>query len=446
MLNLSVLRPILMGSINPINLYFIIMEVLLEHLLALETMAVLLCFSAFFSGAETAFFSLSRQQITELRKNGGRASRLVGSLLDKPTELLIAILLGNTLVNILFFCTSAIVAEEVGRTYGGMYQIITGVIVLMLIIIVAEIIPKSLGVTFPVTLSLAAAVPLVFWRYISAPFGKMLHVLTMKFEPKTVRKQEKQISAAEMKMLLKMSREEGKLNVYAGEMIEDIMELSSLKVKHLMIPRTELVLCSSDMKVSEAISFAREQKFYFLICYKGDEENILGLVDIKELCLFAKPDEPINTYIKPPKYVPETKKSGELLDEMIKEQLMLVITVDEFGGISGIVTVKDILERIVGNMDGEFASYEEDIVEQLGDNIFRVKGSLSTSSWKDFFVDPITDEDSQLLEIATVGGFVTYLLNKIPEEGDTVTFRNMNFTVEEMSERRIEAIILRINE
>lgn len=422
------------------------MEVLLQHSFAIETMLVLLCFSAFFSCAETAFFSLTKQQVAELRKSGGRASKLVGLLLDKPAELLVTILLGNMLVNILFFCTSAVVAEEIGKAYGEMYQIAAGVVVLMSIVIFAEIIPKSIGINFPTALSLLAAVPLTLWRYVSAPFGKFIYFLTQKIEPQSVRKQEKQISAAEMKMLLKMSREEGKLNVYAGEMIEDIMELSSLKVKHLLVPRTELTMCPSSIKAADAIKFAREHKFYFLICYKNDEENILGLVDVKELCLFAKPDESIEPYIKPAKYVPETKKSGELLDEMIREQLMLVITVDEFGGVSGIVTVKDILERIVGNMDGEFASYEEDIVEQLGDNIFRVKGLLSTSSWKDFFSDPITDEDSQLLEIATVGGFVTYLLNKIPEEGDTVTFRNMNFTVEEMSERRIEAIILRINE
>ncbi|OGV47917.1 MAG: hypothetical protein A2017_02400 [Lentisphaerae bacterium GWF2_44_16] len=422
------------------------MKVILEHSFAIQNMIILLCFSAFFSCSETAFFSLSRHTIEDLRKNSRKTSKAIIYLLDRPSQLLITILFGNMTVNILFFCTSAVVAEHIGKVYGGVYQFAAGIVTLVTVIIFGEILPKAIGVSHPLLLAHITSFPLLVWQYAATPFRIVLFFITEKVEPKSKEK-EKEISTNELKMLLKMSQEEGKLNTHAGEIIEDIMELTSLKVKHIMVPRTELLMYSADRNVSDAVSFACKHKFYYILIYKNTEENLIGMADAKELCVLPDKSGKIEAYIKEPKYVPETKKANELLDEMIKEHMPLVITVDEFGGISGIVTVKDILEKIVGNMDGEFTEPDELPVEQLTEQIYKVKGTLSTDSWKDFFIDPVSeDNDISILQFSTVGGFVTHLLGRMPKEGDTVSFRNLTFTVDEMAERRIDTIILRIND
>lgn len=422
------------------------MEVISEHSFAIQNMIILLCFSAFFSCSETSFFSLSRHTLEDLKKSSAKTSRAIIYLLDRPSQLLITILFGNMTVNILFFCTSAVVAEHIGKVYGGVFQFATGILVLVTVIMFGEILPKAAGVSYPLLFAHITSFPLLTWQYLATPFRAVLFYITEKVEPKSKEK-EKQISANELKMLLKMSQEEGKLNTHAGEIIEDIMELSSLKVKHVMVPRTELLMYSADQPVSGAVSFACKHKFYYLLIYKDTEENLIGIANVKELCLLSDKSSKVEKYIKEPKYIPETKKSGELLDEMIKEQLTLVITVDEFGGISGIVTVKDILERIVGDMDSEFTEPDKLPVEQLTEKIYKVKGTLSTGSWKDFFSDPISGgDDDTVLQFSTIGGFVTHLIGRIPKEGDTVSFRNLTFTVDEMAERRIDTIVLRIND
>jgi CBS domain containing-hemolysin-like protein len=418
------------------------MEIFSEHIYTLECMLVLLCMSAFFSGTETAMFSLSRLQLAELRKSSSRTSKAIIFLLDNPSKLLVTILLGNLGVNVLFFCTSAMIVGDLGKKYGHFYQFASGLAVLALVIVFGEILPKAMGVTYSLGIARISSVPIMLWGIVATPIRIFFSYIAEKLEPKP--DEEPRVNADELKFLLNISQAEGNVNAYAGEMIEDIVELSSLKIMNIMLPRTELALCPCDMKISDAIAKARDLRFFYLLVYGENEEDIKGIADIKDLCLAPEKDAPLKNFLKPIRFVPETQKAGKLLDEMIKDKQHLVIAVDEYGGIAGLVTYKGILEAAVGDMDDEFAEPEIPPVELLGPNEYRIRGDLSTSAWKDFFGREFrTDPDSPLY-VTTVGGFVTYLLDRLPKKNDTVEFMNLKFTVEKVGKRRIETVILKV--
>jgi len=420
------------------------MEIIKEHALALQTMILLLCCSSFFSGSETALFSLSKHQIFHLLKDNRRSSRLITRLLSKPTELLTTILVGNLAVNVLFFCISTVIMSDIGRTYGNFYGSLCGLASLILVIFFAEIFPKACGITFPLAISRISCFPVFIWEIISFPLNFFFLLIIRKLEYK--KHKSSRISEEEFKMLLSKSRESGSLNTHCGEIIEEIMELSSLKVKHIMVPRTDLVICDPNDSVENVMRMARKHRFYFILAgIRKKNLDIKGIVDIKELCLCSSTTEKVSKHVKPIKFVPETKKAGELMDEMIKEQLFVVAAVDEYGGISGIVTLNDIFREIVGRIEND-QNQELPEVEEIGSNIYRVSGLLSTGNWKDFFSGELELEEQRALEITTIGGFITYLLDRIPREGDTVFFHNLCFTVEKMGLHRIESIIMKIYE
>jgi CBS domain containing-hemolysin-like protein len=282
----------------------------------------------------------------------------------------------------------------------------------------------------------------MIWGIIATPLRIIFSYIAEKLEPTP--DETPRVSADELKFLLNISQAEGNVNAYAGEMIEDIVELSSLKIMNIMLPRTELALCPCNMKISDAIKKARDLRFFYLLVYENNEEDIKGIADIKELCLAQNRELPLKDFLKPVRFVPETQKAGKLLDEMIQDKQHLVVTVDEYGGIAGIVTYKGILEAAVGDMDDEFAEPEIPPVELLGPNEYRIRGDLSTNAWKDFFGREFRTETASPLHVTTVGGFVTYLLDRIPKQNDTVEFMNLKFTVEKVGKKRIETVILKI--
>ncbi|OGV35000.1 MAG: hypothetical protein A2020_10725 [Lentisphaerae bacterium GWF2_45_14] len=388
-------------------------------------------------------FSLSRKQLADLRGRDHASSRIIISFMENPSDFLVTVLFGNLMVNTLFFCISATMLSRLGG-HGHFIEIAAGLLVLFSVIIFGEITPKAIGVAFPLTISTLAAIPLKIWQSAVFPITQCLVLFAEKFEPDIGREREPLINSEEFSMLLGISETEGLLDRDTSSMIQDIMELNRLKAKYIMTPRTEMLAIPHESSIDDALDFAKKNRFFFLLTYKGERENISGMASAKEICLAPDRKGTVSDFVRPVSFVPETIKVSQLLEKMTDQKLPLVIVVDEFGGVSGMVTYKDVVEEFSGNLEDDFTDSKEASVAHIGKNKYRIPGCLSIMSWKDFFGNSLPKLEERALETTTVGGFVTLLLGRIPQRGDTVSFMNLRFTVEKMGKRRIETVIVMV--
>ena len=415
------------------------LELLLDNKFTLLQMVVLLALSAFFSGTETAFFSLTRQQLTNLKNENNSTGNCIINLLKDPSRLLVTILFGNLAVNIFFFSSSTVFMNELSIVAGPAFEPVAGFIVLVLIIIFGEVLPKAIGISHSLTLAKSTAVPLLIWSRIARPAQIVLSKIAGWMEP-AADHHKGNLTPAELRMVLNISKKEGNFNFQAGEVIDDIMELSSLKARDIMRHRVDIVMCPVTTRVHQAIKLGYDNRFFYLLVYQDNENTPVGVVSIKELFLNAPKNNVIRPYVHPIKFIPETKRVDQILDEMIKENRVVVGVVDEYGGLEGLINIRYILEEVVGKMQNRFSEATEQPVQQLGENTYRIRGELSLKDWGDFFYDELSEHDQATA--TTLGGFILHTFGGIPKEGDELTIRNLKFTVENVSRNRIVTVIL----
>lgn len=410
---------------------------LLDYLPQALFMLLLLCFSAFFSASETAFFSLTREEVKGFEKSSRRAERLVKSLLKSPKNLLITILLGNMLANIGFYCISYSVIQSVvvSSSYGGVWKAGTVcAISLLAIIIMGEVIPKNIAVRIPDQYSRLAALPLYIFDRLFLPFrlplGVIVNGLNRAFGGGGVG--EKCVTIDELKMLVEFSEKEGIVDRTERSMIHGVLDFKSVLVKEIMLPRVDMNLYDIDGTVEEFLELARKTKRTKFPVYEGTTDNIMGIIHAKDV--FLNPEVRLRDIIKPVHFVPELKGVEGLLRQFRREGSQLAIVVDEYGGTAGLITLEDIIEEIVGEIQDEHEKPRETI-EKVEENKYLISGDLSIRDWSDYFgveVEP--------MDVDTVGGLVVSLLEHIPKKGDSVKYKAFVFTVEGVRKRRVKSI------
>ncbi|WP_372794513.1 hemolysin family protein [Pontiella sp.] len=414
------------------------MDILNEHLLALLGMALLLLGSAFFSGTETALFSLSRDQIKDLREHGHHVDRLLKLLHENPSGLLVAILFGNLVVNILFFCTSAVLALDVGRAYGDWWQAAAGFAVLVTVILAGEILPKAIGISFPGKVVKLNSPLLRGWFHFLGPVRVVLEAITRKMEPSE--DHDNRIDSNELRMLIDATHHDPTFGLQEKAIVEDIVNLPEIRLREIMVPRVRQLFRRADAPAGEALAEAAEQELELIPIYEEEEDNIVGVVEVRDLFVNSDPDKPLIFFSRPVKFVPETKRADTMLREFLDEGLRMVCVVDEYGGLAGTVVMEDLLEEVVG----EFDATEVPPVEQLSEMTYRLQGNLGIREWRELFVGFLPDEVMRDLALDTLSGFVVSLLKRLPAVNDVVEVGNLRFTVEKVRSNRIETILLEL--
>lgn len=415
------------------------MDILADHFIAIMSMGLLLLVSAFFSGTETALFSLTREQVKRLRGQGHHVEKTLALLADNPSGLLIAILFGNLVVNILFFSLSVAVALGFGRRFGEWWEAAVGVAVLLLVILVGEILPKSIGISFPERVVRMNALPLRSWFHFLGPVRRVLEVITRLLEPHE--EHDNRLNSDELKMLIDATGHDQTFGKQEKAIVEDIVNLPSLRVRELMVPRVRQLFRRADAPVAEALEAAGELELERIPVYEEDEDNIVGVVEVRTLFACDEPDRLLRDFVVPVRFVPETKRADEMLREFLAEGLRMVCVVDEYGGLAGTVCMEDLLEEVVG----EFDAMEMPPIEQLGESTYRLQGSLGIREWRSLFIGFLPDEVVRTLALDTVSGLVVSLLKRLPRPGDVVQVRNLRFTVEEVRSNRIESVLLELS-
>lgn len=412
-----------------------------ETIFSMLLMSVLLALSAFFSCSETALFSLTPDETRRFRNNH-RVDALLTLFRREPSEVLTSILLGNLLVNVLFFCTGAVAAESLAKAYGGWFEALGGLLVLLAVILFGEIIPKAVGITLPAGILRLAATPLRYWFVFTRPFRRLLRWLLLRLHLGTDRPQiDLDITPGELRELLDAVRHEPGFGAQEKEILEDIVNLSGIRVREVMVPRVNVCSKSLHSSVPELLQVARQNEYSCVLIYAESDNDLLGYVNIVELFAAIGTTSSLESFIHPLIFIPETKRADSLLREFMSKGWKLVAVVDEYGGFAGIVTMEDLFAEVIGG----FESGDAGEIIKLNDATYRLSGQLSIRAWSELLTGILPGHEVGSLAFDTLGGFVISLLGRIPHPGDEVMVRNLRLTVESMHHSRIETVLLHLN-
>ena len=398
-------------------------------------MLLLLVGSAFFSGAETAFFNLSRRQIGLLKQSKHKFQKLAGILLDRPSQLLNCLLFGNMMVNILFYAVASILTVKFEQQIGITAAVIVACVSFIILVLFGEILPKSLAYINSKSISVITALPLLLCLKIFAPMQFIFKFLIVEPILRLLlgpAKLPKPITTTEFELLIEQVRKRGLITADENRLLAEIIKLGFLKVRDCLRPRVDMVACEVTESPLTAFQIMQQNHLTKLPVYIGTIDNIVGVVHLRQLLL--KADMLLDKLVQRVHFVPEQKTVESLLEFFRRSHTDTAIVVDEYGGIAGSICLEDIAEELLGPI--EITNGIEPIV-QTGPFKYRLAGNLTIYEWiKAFGVEPAETR------ISTVGGLVTALLGKIPQTGDIARMRNLKFTVERVQKHRIETVIL----
>jgi putative hemolysin len=405
-----------------------------DQLLHLLGLGVLLLLSAFFSGSETALLSLDRLRVKYLVQKKRRGADRLELLLNHPDRLLGAILVGNNLVNIAasVFATTLLV-----QLFGERGELLTILLLTPLLLIFSEISPKSYAAQYPEKVSFLVLRPILLVMWLISPVVWLVtgvsRLLTRMFSGEVERPI---ISEDEIRSIISVGEEAGVVAKEKRRMLHGVFELAQIQVRDVMIPRTEVVGIEVSSSYEQVLRLAQEAHHSRFPVYEGSLDNVVGIIHSKDILNFV--DQPegfsLRQLSRPPYFVPESKRIETLLQSFRKKKVHLAVVVDEYGGVEGIVTLEDIFEEIVGEIQDEY-DVEEELIRELSPGRLLVDGSVSLRMINRRFRLTLAEEHSN-----TLAGFLLRVLGQIPREGDECESEEVRFIVRKVVNHRIEEI------
>ena len=408
-----------------------------ENILQIGLLIVLLLGSGFFSASETSLMSLSKIRIRYMEEEGVKGAKLVSSLIEKSSDLLSSILVGNNVVNIA--ATSVSTSLFISIFGDGGVAIATAVMT-VLVLIFGEITPKTIAANSPEKIAVIVSKPISIIMKITKPIVWIFNLLTgiifkiMGIDNDGVKPF---ITEEELKAMVNVSHEEGVLEIEEREIINNVFQFGDMQAKEAMIQRLDMVAVNIEDSYDEIIELFKSEKLSRLPVYQESIDDIVGILNIKDI-IFLSDEEiqnfNIKNYVREAFFTYEFKKITQLLEEMKKEKSQMAIVVDEYGGTAGLLTIEDLVEVIVGDIDDEYDEEEEEIVK-VSDNEYLVEGSTKISD-----VNEQIGINFESDEFDSIGGFIIGYLKRIPEENELIEVGNVKFSVESIDKNRINKI------
>jgi CBS domain containing-hemolysin-like protein len=410
----------------------------------IEIFLVVICLilSAFFSASETALVSISELKVKHLVEEKGESAKALELWLLKPNKVLITILIGNNIVNIL----ASVLATDLSMKIFGNIQlaIVTGFMT-FLILLFAEITPKALAKHNYAKLGLVLIKPLKGFYYLFYPITYVLEcfvILLNKITGIEIEKLGPSITEEEIEFLIKMGEKEGILEYQKKEMLHNIFEISERTAKEVMVPRTDMVVLDVEASFDEIFKIIKETEFSRIPVYEERLDNIIGILYVKDILKFIndKIDNiKVRSVIRKAYFVPETKKIDELLKEFQIKRIHMAIVIDEYGGVSGIVTLEDIIEEIVGEIRDEYDNEEDIKIVKVSDGLYRADARINVDDFLEYFkMENIKEKDMNGFE--TLGGLIYDLAGKVPEVGEEYQFNGYILKVVHKDGRKLKSI------
>lgn len=394
---------------------------------------ILLLCSAFFSASETALMTLSKIRLRNMVESKIKGANIINKLLENPSKLLGGILVGNNIANI---GASAIATSLAITYYKDSGVAIATITMTILVLIFAEITPKSLAAQNSEKIALKIAKPLSVITFILNPLITVLIFITnsiIKIFGGEVNKRRPFITEEELKTMVSVSHEEGVLEGEEKQMIYNVFDFRDSQAKDVMTPRTDMIVANSNSTYAELINIFRQEQFSRLPIYKDTVDNIIGVLYIKDLIFFedGKEEFKIEKHMRVPYFTYEFKSTADLFADMRLKRVPISIILDEYGGTAGIVTFEDLVEEIVGDIDDEYDD-DTDKIQVIKEDEYIVDGDTKISMVNEMIGLNIESDDFD-----SIGGFVTGLLGRLPKTGETINYNDTKFIVQETSKNRI---------
>jgi magnesium and cobalt exporter, CNNM family len=405
-------------------------------------LVILLGFSAFFAACEAAFFSLNQAQLASMKETRGRGGQLINFLLEKPRELLITIYIGNELVNIAISALTTSIALKLFEDAAIAIAIGVGT---FLILLFGEIVPKSLSLNFAEKFALFAARPLNLFYRLVLPIQKLftrLAEVIMSWVGIIPRKKDDLISDEEFTSMIKLGKSEGVIDHEESELIHNVMEFGEKTVADVMTPKIDMFTLSANDTMEEILPKILENFYARVPVYDEKKETVLGILLTKALNRHrqqAKDKFNLKSILQPAISVPENRKIKDMLQDFKKMKRHMAIVLDEFGSVTGLVTLEDILEELVGEIDSEMRQDEIPIIK-ITEKRFRLSAIASISEFNEEFHCELPNGD-----ITTIGGFVFGLFGRVPRSGESIQYERFKFRVEKMKGARILSLHLTLS-
>ena len=403
-------------------------------------LVALLFFSAFFSMSETALMSMSKIRLRHLVENHVKHAKLTQDLLDHPNQLLGTILVGNNLVNI---AASAIATSIAIYFWNNKGVGIATFLMTLLILIFGEITPKNIAIDYTEEIVLfIAPIMNVFVKIFSPIVWVLTNFTNGLLHLFGVNKQEKKplITEEELKTIVEVSSQEGVLESDEKEIIDNIFEYSDMRVKDIMIQRMDIVAVDVSATYEEVVAAFGEKQFSRIPVYEDTIDNIVGVLYAKDL--FFIPVEKIKQfdikkYMREPFYTYEFIKISDFFRRMQGDRIHIAIVLDEYGGVAGIITMEDIIESILGDINDEYDPQDEEDIVCIKEGEYLVNGSVRLEDLNEEIGTHFESEDFE-----SRGGFILGILGRIPRTGEIINYESIRFVIEKVDKSRIMKIRL----
>ncbi|MCX8131767.1 MAG: hemolysin family protein [Clostridia bacterium] len=417
---------------------------------------ILVGINAFFASSEIAIISLNDNKIRKMAEGGHKNAKLLQNLTKEPSRFLATIQVGITLSGLL---ASAFAAESFADRLTGFVKssgfkvndavlkpvslIVITVLLAYFTLVFGELVPKRIAMQKPEPIAMFSAKPLSLLLSAANPFVRFLtfstNIIIRVFGGNPTANQEI-VTEEEIRMMVDLGEEKGVIEKTEKNMIDNIFEFDDTEVSEIMTHRTNIIAIQVDSDINKVMDTVIAEKYTRIPVFAENIDNIVGILHVKDLLNFInnKPAALFNlqSIMRKPYFIPESKKTDELLKDLQKTKTHIAVVIDEYGGTAGIVTIEDLLEEIVGNIWDEYDEDEKEY-EKTDDNTYVIRGSAPLDLIKKLF-----NEDLPADEYDTVSGFIIGQLGRIPEDGDkpVVEFNNIIFKVESVKEKRISRI------
>lgn len=418
---------------------------------------VLIIINAYFAAAEMAIVSVNKNRIRSLAQEGNKKAQALAGLIDEPNKFLSSIQVVITLAG---FLTSAEAAvsfsddvgawlEHAGIPYGTEISVILVTLVLAFFtLVLGELLPKRLAMLHADKISMGVVKPILFISVIFKPFVWLLSVtvtLILKLLRQRTDVTSVEYSEDDVVSMLEAGQESGELKEEGKKMITSIFAFDDLLAYEVMTPRTDVFSIDINAPTEDYIDELMELRYSRIPVYEDDSDNIIGILYIKDYLIKAREagfdNVDFRSILRKPYFVPETKNIDSLFFELQTTKQHIAILIDEYGGFSGIVTMEDIIEEVMGDIDDEYDEVEPEI-QKIADDTYIVDGSMDLDDIDEELGIDLESENSE-----TIGGFIIDILGEIPDENDTgreIEYENCRFRIDSVRDRRIEKITITI--
>ncbi len=401
---------------------------------------ILLVLSAVFTSFESAIFNASYIKLESLSKKSNLAKKIL-ELKKKTGNVISTIVLGNNFVNILFSAIITYLAIKIAESQNASQSlaiIIATIVTTLIVVLFGETIPKNIGTHLPEKASMRLYYPFMLFWFLFYPLSIILsHITNAILKLFRIKIGNKRIfeTQEEMLSMLQIGKEEGLIEKTEQKMLFSIFEFGDTLVREVMTPRVDIVSLSVESNLEDVLKCITNSNHSRIPIYEKNIDNIVGILYIKDLFkIFSiKSEKTLNlrSILRNAYFVPETKRVDELFNEMQKNKTQIAMVFDEYGGLSGLVSLEDILEEIVGEIQDEY-EVEEKSFQKIGENAYLISGALEVEEFNEHFNANFSNE-----EATTIGGIILEKLGRLPNPGEEVNIDKFKFIISKIRNRRI---------